>query len=146
LVAAVAMTQPVTACRAAVRRPFPGGARSPATAPFLGEPVLRMFLVGCQCRRPRPVRGQIRTKAPLPDIMPGRFTGAVFVAEEKRLGAGFRCRRRATLSDLRRRGALMALSVDCYGQGMTRPGPGWACRAGQVVAGTGLVNRLVDAS
>jgi len=69
--------------------------------------------------------------------MPGRFTGAVFVAEEKRLGAGFDAAAGATLSDLRRRGALMAFSVDCYGQGMTRPGPGWACRAGQAVAGPG---------
>jgi hypothetical protein len=30
--------------QAAVRPPFSSGARSPATGPFLGEPVLRMFL------------------------------------------------------------------------------------------------------
>jgi hypothetical protein len=88
--AAGAMTQSVTACRAAVRRPFSSrGAFSRDRAVPRREPVLRMFLVGCQCRHPRPVWGQIRTKAPLPDVMPGRFTGAVFVAEEKRLGAGF---------------------------------------------------------
>jgi hypothetical protein len=54
------------------------------------EPVLRMFLGwAASTAVPVPFGVRSRTKAPLPDVMPGRFTGAVFVAEEKCLGAGF---------------------------------------------------------
>jgi hypothetical protein len=105
LLAAVAMTQPVTACGAAVRPLFSSrGAFSRDRAVPRRACVTHVPGVGCQCRRPVPFGVRSRTKGPWPDVMPGRFTGAVFVAEEKRLGAGFRCRRRATLSDLRRRG------------------------------------------
>src|SRR5208282_1921648 len=47
--------------------------------------------VNCQCFHHRPWR-QIKDQSPLPDAVPGRFTGAVFVAEEKPLDARFRCR------------------------------------------------------
>jgi len=53
----------------------------------------------------------------LPDAAPGRFTSAVFIAEE-RLDAGFGAVQ-AGLADLLHRGALTTSSVDCSGQGMT---------------------------
>ena len=56
----------------------------------------------------------------MPDAVPGRFTGAVFVAEDKPVDAGFRCRP-DRLANLRRVGALMTSLVDCYGPGMTGP-------------------------
>jgi len=58
----------------------------------------------------------------LPDAVPGRFTGAVFVAEEKPLDAGFDAGLTG-LANLRRGGALMSSLVDCYRAGYDRPGP-----------------------
>ena len=51
-----------------------------------------------------------------------RFTGAVFVAEERHLDAGADAAQ-AKLANLRRGGALIISSVDCYGAGYGRAGP-----------------------
>jgi hypothetical protein len=56
----------------------------------------------------------------LPDAVPGRFTGAVFVATEKPMDAGFDAAL-TRLANLRRSGVLMTSLVDCYGPGMTGP-------------------------
>jgi len=71
---------------------------------------------------PSPPLGQIKDQSPLPDAVPGRFTGAVFVAEEKPLDAGFDAAL-TRLANLRRGGALMTSLVDCYRAGYDRPGP-----------------------
>jgi len=52
--------------------------------------------------------------------MPGRFTGAMLVAGEKRLDSGFGAAG-ARLANLRRSGALITSPADCGGQGMTGP-------------------------
>ena len=58
----------------------------------------------------------------MPDAVSSRFTGAVFVAEEKPLDAGFDAALTG-LANLRRGGALMTSLVDCYRAGYDRPGP-----------------------
>jgi hypothetical protein len=103
--AAGAMMQSVTACRAAVRRPFSSrGAFSRDRVVPGREPVLRMFLVGCQCRHPRPVWGQIKDQSPFA----GCHAWPVYWRSVRRGGEApgcrFGCRRRATPSGLRRRG------------------------------------------
>jgi len=55
----------------------------------------------------------------LPDAVPGRFTGAVFVAKEKPLDAGFDAALMG-LANLRRGGALMTSLVDCHRAETTR--------------------------
>ena len=57
----------------------------------------------------------------MPDAAAGRFTSAVFVAEE-RLDAGFDVVQ-AGMADLLYRGALVTSWVDWCGQGMTGPVP-----------------------
>jgi len=79
----------------------------------------------------------------LPDAVPGRFTGAVFVAEEKPLDAGFDAGLTG-LANLRRGGALMTSLVDCHRAGMTDPvrlGPLGSPRRRR----TGLMSKPVDA-
>lgn len=66
--------------------------------------------------------GQIKDQSPLCDAVPGRFTGAVFVAEERHLEAGFDAAQ-SRLADLARSGALSTSSVDCYGAGYDWSGP-----------------------
>jgi hypothetical protein len=53
------------------------------------------------------------------DAVPGRFTGAVVVAEERHLDAGAGAVP-ARLANLRRSGALIISSVDCYRAGYDR--------------------------
>ena len=62
------------------------------------------------CCHHRPWR-QIKDQSPLPDAVPGRFTGAVFVAEEKPPDAGFDAALTG-LPNLRRGGALMSKPED----------------------------------
>ena len=66
--------------------------------------------------------GQIKDQSPLCDAVPGRFTGVVFVAEERHLDAGADAAQ-ARLANLRRGGALIISSVDCYRAGYERAGP-----------------------
>jgi hypothetical protein len=105
LLAAVAMTQPVTACGAAVRRPFScRGAFSRDRAVPRREPVLRMFL-GLAASAAVPSRsGSDKDQRPFA----GCHAWPVYWRSVRRGGEApgcrFRCRRRATLSDLRRRG------------------------------------------
>jgi len=55
------------------------------------------------------------------DAAPGRFTGAVVVAEERHLDAGADAGAvPARLANLRRSGALIISSVDCYRAGYDR--------------------------
>ena len=56
-------------------------------------------------------RGQIKDQSPLCDAGPGPFTGAVLVAEERRLDAGLDAVQ-AMLANLGRSGVLIISSVD----------------------------------
>jgi hypothetical protein len=69
-----------------------------------------MQIVSCQSCLTDP-RGQIKDQRPWCDAVPGPFTGAVLVAEERHLDAGFDAVQ-AMLANLGRSGALITSSVD----------------------------------
>ena len=74
------------------------------------RPLFRMFRGLAVCAVIAAPRGQIKDQSPLCDAVPGPFTGAVLVAEERRLDAGWNVQ--AMLANLGRSGALIVSSVD----------------------------------
>jgi hypothetical protein len=109
----------------------PEGARLLSDATFVLHVPGLAFSAGLTAPRVRS-----RTKAPWRDAVPGLFTGAVLVAGERHLDAGFDAVQ-AMLANLGRGGALIIFSVDSAGNRINQRNEASCGGSHDVAFGTG---------